>query len=146
MIVGISACNNNNPYYFTNDYSDAPDFPDTTTAISKVIDEDGLAIYTLQEGHGDLEVTIRDNVYIYFTGFYRTTNRDDIFESSYVNGSTSASIVTGVGNYSTTKGEGFVRGILGMKVGERRALVVPDSLNVYGVPVYYDIEVASIEY
>lgn len=146
-ILVISACDTNNTT-FTIDYSDAPDLPDTTQALSKVVNESGLIYYVIQEGAGPFEVGIRDNIRLFFTG------RDPdgtIFQSSFVNGKTSSSIFNNIGSYNNgqgvnSRGEGFVQGILGMKEGERRVLVIPPSQSVFIDTVIYDIELDEILY
>lgn len=146
-ILVISACDTNNTN-FTIDYSDAPDLPDTTQALSKVVNESGLIYYVIQEGAGPFEVGIRDNIRLFFTG------RDPdgtIFQSSFVNGKTSSSIFNNIGSYNNgqgvnSRGEGFVQGILGMKEGERRVLVIPPSQSVFIDTVIYDVELDEILY
>ena len=135
-----------------NDYSNAPDLPDTTATVSKVISESGLIYYVIKEGDPEsFDVVIRDNVYLFYTG--RTISNGEIFESSYENGNTSSVRFINLGTYSTpttrgaaNKGEGFVEGIVGMKEGERRVLVIDSELNNTSVDLIYDIEVDFIDY
>lgn len=147
VILLVTACDTNNPT-FTIDYSDAPDLADTTQAISKVVMETGLIYYVIQDGSGPFEVGIRDNIRLFYTG------RDEdgtIFQSSFVNGVTSSALFNDIGSYRaeqgvSSRGEGFVEGILGMKEGERRVLMIPPSQSVFIDTVIYDIELDEILY
>lgn len=115
---------------FEIDYSTAPD-PFSVEGATPDTSETGLITYQLQDGSGPFEVTIRDQVLIYYTG--RTTN-GEIFDSSYRNGSTSP------GNLSVNSVvDGFREGILGMKEGEKKVLIIPPSL------AYGDIENHSLQ-
>ncbi len=107
---------------FEVDYSTVPD-PFSVEGITPDTSETGLITYRLQAGSGPFEVTIRDRVLMYYTG--RKTN-GEIFDSSYGNGSTTPSNLAVDGVV-----EGFREGILGMKEGEKKVLIIPPSL-AYG--------------
>ena len=94
------------PYYFTYDYSDAPSLPNLSEAIETITHEDGLVIYIMERGTGTQEVTIRDNIFLYYTTFF-FTSRDNIVDSSYLNGS-QASSQFAIGTYQSSRGVGFV--------------------------------------
>ena len=65
LIVGCEE----NPYYFTYDYSDAPSFPNLLEAIEIINYDDGLVVYIMERGTGTQKVTIRDNIFLYYTTF-----------------------------------------------------------------------------
>lgn len=118
------------------DFSSAPPPFDTTSAVSDTTTPDGLTIYTIQEGYGAFKVVSRDQVRIKYTG--RTAD-GKIFDSTYQDGFSNARtfqnltpipISSGFGQVSPLI-EGFRRGIIGMKPGEKRTVVVPPSLG-YG--------------
>ena len=134
------------PFYFTYDYSDAPNLADVSNAIETIESEDGLVVYIMSEGTGTQEVTIRDNIFLFYTTFRGGTSRDNIVDSSYLNGSLASTQFAELGTYERTRGAGFVRGILGMKEGEHRVIMAPDSLNVYGEIVYWDVTLDYIAY
>jgi len=134
------------PFYFTYDYSDAPNLADVSNAIETIESEDGLVVYIISEGTGTQEVTIRDNIFLFYTTFRGGTSRDNIVDSSYLNGSLASTQFAELGTYERTRGAGFVRGILGMKEGEHRVIMAPDSLNVYGEIIYWDVTLDYIAY
>ena len=134
------------PFYFIYDYSDAPNLADVSNAIETIESEDGLVVYIMSEGTGTQEVTIRDNIFLFYTTFRGGTSRDNIVDSSYLNGSLASTQFAELGTYERTRGAGFVRGILGMKEGEHRVIMAPDSLNAYGEIVYWDVTLDYIAY
>lgn len=144
-ILFVSACNNDsNP--FVVDYSDAPPLADTTSALSKVTFESGLVSYLIEDGNPEsFNVVIRDDIIVYYT----TRLVDgEIVASSYVNGSTSPIRVNNVGTQSSISfvGEGFAEGVVGMKEGERRVLVIPESSNTTNQTIVFEIELEAIDY
>lgn len=145
IVLLISACNENSSQ-FVADYSDAPPLADTTTALSKVTFESGLIYYQVEEGNPEsFDVVIRDDIIVYYTT--RLENGDTV-ASSYVNGSTTPVRVNNVGAQLVISfvGEGFVTGVIGMKEGERRVLVIPENLNTAGQTLTLDIELETIDY
>lgn len=145
IIILFTGCEED-PYYFTYDYSDAPSLPNLSEAIETITHEDGLVIYIMERGTGTQEVTIRDNIFLYYTTFRGGTSRDNIVDSSYLNGSQASSQFAEIGTYQSSRGVGFVRGVLGMTEGEHRVISVPDSLNSYGDLVYWDVTLDYIAY
>ena len=118
------------------DFSTVPAPFDTTSAISSTFTEDGLKVYQIQEGFGAFEVVSRDQIRVRFTG--RTAD-GRIFDSSYSNGSTSPATfrnltpipISGTFSQISPLIDGFRRGILGMKEGEKRTVFIPPALG-YG--------------
>lgn len=131
VFFGFSACNEEDPLkVIPPDYSDAPAAYDLEDVPADTM-ENGLQIYYVEEGYGTYPVTPRDIVMVYYTG--RRTD-STIFDSSYGNGTTLPRSFTlnaqGPGGFSLT--EGFRLGLLGMKTGEKRTLIVPPSLGYEG--------------
>lgn len=137
----FTSCDEDNNI-FQVDYSNAEENLLDTAGTVPTVTESGLIIYELEVGTGPFEVISRDNILIYYT--FRLKETDQVFESSYVNGSTLPTRFTTIGNSSTNKGEGFVEGILGMKEGGVRVLVIPPNLSVYRDTVIVDVELDSI--
>lgn len=118
------------------DYSNVPAPYDTTSAVSSTTSEDGLKIYVIEEGYGAFEVVSRDQVRIRFTG--RTAD-GRIFDSSYANGFSTPRTFRNLTPVPINDGfsqispliDGFRRGLLGMRQGEKRTVVIPPELG-YG--------------
>ncbi len=138
----ISACGGDNPFVIRDDFSTVPEpyelgdtVPDTT--------ETGLIIYVLEEGQGEFTVQLRDQIAVYFTG--RTLD-GEIFDSSYKNSNTdpaSLSVLSLI--------QGFRQGVLGMKEGGRRVLIIPPELGYGGTSnvlrddtLRFDVELDAI--
>lgn len=98
---------------------------------------DGITKYTVDEGHGEDRVVIRDRVAIYLT--LRTMDETIIY-SSYQNGNNDpiqASIQniitpqppTVVRNFSFERArtDGLRKGLIGMREGEKRVIIVPPA-------------------
>lgn len=121
-ITALNACGDDS--YGTTDYSTVPAPYDTTASalITSDIDPD-LKYYVIEEGESEDSVTIRDQIYLHYTG--RRTN-GEIFDSSYKNGNLTpySSTITGFV-------DGFTEGLLGMEEGEKRVLIIPPKLG-YG--------------
>ncbi len=151
LIFFCISCGGDNPFSLPpDDFTTVPESfsiqgitPDTT--------ESGLIIYELEEGNGELTVTIRDQVDVYFTG--RSIN-GTVFESTYKNSRTTP---TSYNVSSTSFTEGFQEGILNMKEGGKRVLIVPpelgylnravddsDIIAVRSDTLIFDIEIAEI--
>ncbi len=122
FFVTISCGDGTSSYYYEDDFSTVPD-PYSTVGITPDTSDSGLITYTLENGSGPFTVNIVDDVLVFYTG--RKTN-GDVFDSSFKNSSTSSSQLT-----VTSVIEGFKEGLLGMKEGEKKILIIPPSLG-YG--------------
>ena len=107
----------------------------------------GLEIKTTQEGTGDREVKKGDVVSVLYTGKFTDGK---VFDSTSKNGDRPFTFTVGQGVI-----EGWSQGVLGMKVGEKRNLIIPSDL-AYGDAGYpgaippratlvFDIEVLEIK-
>lgn len=143
------------------DFSTVPPPFDTTQAVNVIDGEDGLKIYVIAEGGGPFEVVVRDQIRIFITG--RRTD-GTVFTSSYSNNSTSPTQFSDLTPNRAVSGftritlvEGLRRGLLGMKEGEKRTIVVPPELgyqdlsspgvngfNLRNDTLVYDVELDEI--
>lgn len=142
MLLFTLSCAGDNPYFFQDDFSDVP-AAFSTVGITPDTTETGLIVYTLAEGNAQIEVGRRDIVKVFYTG--RKTN-GEIFDSSFKNGQTTASQFT-VANVI----DGFTEGLLGMKEGGKKVLVIPPNLAYEGTTntlredtLVFDIELETI--
>ena len=109
---------------------------DLSQADTSYTTESGLEIYVIEEGYGDFEVISRDQIRANYTG-YRLNG--EVFESTFRNGVTSGGIlrnlrtvpISGASGTVSPLIDGFRQGLLGMKEGEKRTLIIPPSLG-YG--------------
>ncbi len=139
FFFAISCGDGSNPYYVEDDFSTVPD-PYEITGITPDTSDSGLITYSLENGNGPFSVQIIDDVLVYYTG--RTTD-GEIFDSSFKNGSTSSTQLA-----VTDVIEGFKEGLLGMKEGEKKVLVIPPSLaygNSTGSSLQNDTLIFDIE-
>ncbi len=121
-------------------YENAPPLPDTSNAVKALRFDDGLRIYVMKEGYSDdpFEVTSNDEIQVHYTG--RTADDGEIFESTYINDYESPRIFNNLtpDRKETSSGvagpliDGFRRGLLGMKVGEKRLIYIPPELGYGG--------------
>lgn len=131
-----------NPYRV--DYSLAKANIFDITGIESRTTESGLIIYDLEPGAGSLEVVSRDNILLYYT--IRFKSSDAIIESSYANNSNFPVQFNGIAAKGNRIGDGFVEGVMGMKEGEKRVVMIPSSESVYSDTVIVDLELDSILY
>lgn len=140
------------------DFSTVPDPYDLSEADTSYTKEGGVEIYVIEEGEGPFEVVSRDVITLYYTG---RTSEGEIFESTYANGNEQpASIrnLTPVSNeQQSSQVEGFRRGLLGMKEGEKRVIIVPpelgyddsrpgtNNMDLRDEELRYDVELESIQ-
>lgn len=162
----IQACDdNNNNSPSEPDYSNVPDPYDLSTADTTFTKEGDVEIYVIEKGEcpgGNEEfctVTSRDQISIKYTG--RIHDDGTIFESTFANDNDEPAVITNLTQNSTSQQsaqiEGFRRGLLGMKEGEKRVIIVPPSLgytdNRPGVnnmdlrdeTLRYDVELIGIQ-
>lgn len=144
LIFITLSCANDDPFLFEDDYSTVPDAYSTTGITPDTLDS-GLIIYEIAEGDTSNPVSVgpRDEVSVYYTG--RKTN-GDIFDSTFKNGLTRPTQYPVVGFV-----DGFTEGMLGMKEGGKRVLVIPPSLGYEGTSnalrndtLVFDIELEGI--
>ncbi len=109
------------------DLSTVPPPIDTTNA-ERIELRDGLVFYRIEEGSGEFEVVRRDNIRWHFT--LRTAD-GEVIRSSYADDNTTPRVIS-VQNSET---EGLRRGVVGMKEGEVRVIVVPPPLGFENVSV-----------
>jgi len=143
IAIALTACNDNDPFFFEDDFSTVPPPYDITTA-AKEIRSSGLIVYTYEAGSGPFTITERDRVLLFYT--FRLSN-STIVQSTYANGRTFPDEF----GLSTTI-RGFREGLVGAKEGSKLTLVIPPSLGYGDSPnspyrtdtLYYDILIQSI--
>lgn len=163
-VLLVQSCADN-PYDI--DFKASPDPFDTTSAVRNFTLPNGTRVYVIEEGGGPFEVVSRDAINIRFTA--RIPN-GKIFDGSYDNRGvadqprtfrnllpTSKRVQTAYGTSVVDPlVEGLRKGLLGMKEGEQRTIVVPPEMGYttedyrqYGVKIgrktlIYDVELVSI--
>ncbi|MEX0894827.1 MAG: FKBP-type peptidyl-prolyl cis-trans isomerase [Balneolaceae bacterium] len=133
------------PRFVEPDYSTVPEMADTSNA-EKVELDDGLTYYVIEEGGGQAKVVSRDAITMYVT--LRRSN-GEVLSSTYANSRTTPQSET-VDRYTDAKG--FKLGVLGMKEGEHRIIVIPPSLGFTGTTnaevrndtITYEVELVRI--
>lgn len=150
----LVSCDDNNTQRI--DYSTVPG-PYSIEGAEEVTTESGLTYYIIEEGVCPSEdeelctVNSRDQVSIYYTKRV-SDDQDRIISSSYVNG-VERPVTTTVTSGNIIAEEGFRQGILGMKAGEKRVLLLPPDL-AYGSTnsqyadktIWIDLEIDEIVY
>ncbi len=139
----ILACGGkSNPFFFEDDFTTVPE-PFDISDEQPIKHDSGLIEYELKVGTGDFTTNRRDNVNVYYTG--RKTS-GEIFDSSYKNGNTTPSNLNVNGVI-----DGFREGLIGMKEGGKKVLVIPPKLAYEGTDnslrndtLVFDIELHSI--
>ncbi|WP_185957293.1 FKBP-type peptidyl-prolyl cis-trans isomerase [Gracilimonas mengyeensis] len=150
--ISVSSCDDDNPYEI--DLSAVPKPFDISNAISSDTTDDGLIIHIIEEGSGQYEVDIRDEIDLYYTGRYLETMEVIVLsrspQTSYINGNTTPSNIPSIPNSRFAIFDGLVEGIVGMKEGEKRVLIIPPELGLgvdedgNGDTARYDLELDEI--
>ncbi len=118
-VVLLGSCDSSDPF---DPYRTVPP-PFDIAGKEKVTLPNGLIYYLVEPGTGDDVTTLRSTVDMHYTG--RLTN-NRIFDSSYIYGSLVPRKM-----YLPDNIRGFNYGAVGMKVGEKRRLIIPPALG-YG--------------
>ncbi len=146
LLLFLISCNQDDP--FRVDYSQVPE-PFELTGVQSTETESGLIFYDLEEGEGPFTINRRDGIRVYYTG------RDEsgrVFDSSYRNGKDTPDFFGDLGSLII----GWREGLIGMKEGQKRVLIIPPSLAYENAPrgssgynlrndtLRFDIEIAEI--
>ena len=143
VIILFSNCKGDSNI-FRVDYSLAEEMLFDVTGISPTTSSTGLITYTVESGEGPFQVTIRDEIYLYIT--VRTKEDNRVVDSSYANGIISPRYYNQNStstNYLPGLIDGVIEGILGMKEGEKKVIVVPPSL-AYGESEGHPLETDTL--
>jgi FKBP-type peptidyl-prolyl cis-trans isomerase len=138
----IQACGDDNDNLFRIDFSDAPPPYERSEALRDSTLEEGLDIFVLEEGDDVLSPLIaNDRVQVRLTG---RTGDGEVFETSFRNNNPGGSFAlpkltpNPAGNPNSSvvilvqSVEGFRKGMIGMREGERRIIDVAPSLGFVG--------------
>ncbi|MGM0545541.1 MAG: FKBP-type peptidyl-prolyl cis-trans isomerase [Bacteroidota bacterium] len=119
------------------DFSTVPEPYDLSEADTSYTIEGDVEIYVIEEGvcpGGDEEfctVNSRDQISLKYTG--RIFDDETIFESTYANDNNDPVLISNLSSNPTDQQaaqvEGFRKGLLGMKEGEKRVIVVPPAMG-----------------
>ena len=123
-----------------------PASPPTITGTSTTL-PDGLQYTIFQDGSGDTAAASGDSVTVNYSGWLQATGA--LFDSSLKSGRTPFTITLGAGRVI----KGWDEGLVGMKIGEKRRLIIPPALG-YGAQVQgpipanstlvFDLEMLSV--
>lgn len=129
----MQSCSDDN--IFNLNFDDAPAPFDTSQAVRNSTIAGNIKIFILEEGEGPFDVVSKDAILVEFTG---RTESGQIFDSSFNNRSPSTSRVLANLTPNAIPGrngpisplvEGFRKGLLGMKEGEIRTIIVPPDMG-----------------
>lgn len=143
VIFVLQSCDDNDPFSFRDDHSTVP-APYDTSGVEREVRPNGLIIYKHDEGSGDFTITERDRVLLFYT--FRLAD-GTIVQSTYSNGRVTPNEFQMSGMI-----RGFREGIVGLKEGGKRTLVIPPPLG-YGNDsrsqfrndtLYYDVLIDRI--
>jgi peptidylprolyl isomerase len=143
MFVAFSGCDTTDPFFFEDDFSMVP-APYDTLGVPREVRANGLKIYTQDPGSGEFAINERDRVLLFYTFRLRDGK---IVQSSYANNRTLPDEFS-----MATTIRGFREGLIGLKEGGMRTLVIPPSLG-YGASttsqfrtdtLFYDIKIHAI--
>lgn len=154
------------------DFSTVPDPYNLSEADTSFTKEGGVKIYVIEKGvcpgvdeenEHFCEVVSRDEITLYLTG---RTSEGEIFRSTYANGNTQPALIRnltpvpkqGPQGSISPQIEGVRRGLLGMREGEKRVIIVPPELgyddtqppprgvniDLRGKELRYDVELENI--
>jgi len=102
--------------------------PVDTTGAEMVELADSLVFFRVRPGEGEFSVVNRDNIRRHFT---LRSSDGEVIRSSYADGNTTPRVAS----VQASETEGLRRGLLGMKEGEIRVIVVPPPLGFENIPV-----------
>ncbi|MGM0588490.1 MAG: FKBP-type peptidyl-prolyl cis-trans isomerase [Bacteroidota bacterium] len=143
LMVGCTD-NPTTPEEEPDDFSTVPE-PYDTTEVTPTVTSEGLRIFELEEGSGRYKVVENDVVWVNYT---LRDSAGNVLDSSYKNGSTDSVRFSLPGTI-----DGFRQGLLDMKEGGKRSLVVPPELGYtensanpayQGMTLYFDVELELI--
>lgn len=163
LLFSLVSCDTEDPFSIPPpDFSTVPEAFDTT-GVESVELREGVKAYILEEGYGPFQATTRDRVSVFMT--LRTADGEIIY-STFANENTDpipvtmrdAGITQNLFSYSILLSytPGLKIGLLGIKEGEQRTLVVPPEQGYGNVSsnnvnaqyredtLIYDIRVSSI--
>ncbi|MCC5908033.1 MAG: FKBP-type peptidyl-prolyl cis-trans isomerase [Balneolaceae bacterium] len=163
LFLVFVSCGTEDDFFGPPDFSTVPE-PYNTGGVEPVSPEEGVEVYILEEGTGPFYLTSRDEVMLFLT---LRTNEGEIIYSTFANGFENPVpvLMRNSGNYQNTFRQDVIQfaytpglriGLLGMKEGEKRSVIVSPEKGYGNVPsgspnaayrestLIYDIRVSTI--
>jgi FKBP-type peptidyl-prolyl cis-trans isomerases 1 len=125
LVFDITLLSNTTPTPFGQTPAPTPPPSPPTITGTAVTTADGLQYTIFQDGSGDTVATSGDSVTVNYSGWLQATGA--LFDSSLNSGRTPFTFTLGSGQVI----KGWDEGVAGMKIGEKRRLVIPPALG-YG--------------
>ncbi|MGM0506324.1 MAG: FKBP-type peptidyl-prolyl cis-trans isomerase [Bacteroidota bacterium] len=125
-LLQVGCADTTNPYFQPPDFSTVPELPDTTQ-LDMIHTQKDLQVYRVKEGSG--KWTIQGRTGEGMNGYITIRLNDDentVLQSTYADGSTTSEQVT---TSDLIDPRGLLEGVIGMKQGERRIIVVGPSMG-----------------
>jgi hypothetical protein len=120
-LIMLAGCGNStDPFFYEPDFTDVPDLPDISEY--EPVEYNGITYYIIEEGEGDFKLQERNDELLSIFLTFRIQEGMEILQSTYADFNTQPENVT-VEDLSDPAG--LLDGVLGMKEGERRVIVVP---------------------
>lgn len=162
-LLFLLSCDTEDPFSIPPPNHDSVPEPIPLTGLTPVQIVPGVEAYIHEEGFGEFFVTARDDVSAYIT---LRTDEGDIIFSSFANENDNPSLIVMrfagtiqndfIYSVSRTYSPGLKAGLLGMKQGESRTLVVSPEMGFKDAPsgslnaqysentLYYEIRISRI--
>ncbi|CAN5347248.1 hypothetical protein BH23BAC3_BH23BAC3_16440 [soil metagenome] len=131
LLFNTTACTTDSGFTMPEPTFDSVPEPLDISGVEAESVQDGTVKYIIEEGYGEDRVVIRDDLLVFIT--LRNMDGDYIY-SSYQNDRTSPNIITVLNvvprlsqNYNVERSftNGLRKGLIGMREGENRVLIVP---------------------
>lgn len=115
-----------NPYFRPPDFTTVPSIPDTTQ-LDLILNQKDLQVYRVEDGSGQWSVQGRNGEGMNaFVTMRLKDEENTILQSTYADGQTIAEQVV---TSDLTEPRGLLEGVIGMKEGERRIIVVGPEMG-----------------
>jgi hypothetical protein len=163
LLVLQSCGDNRNPFIQRFEPEAAPPPYDSTQAVQDSTLDEGLKVYVVKKGNDTFKVSPNDAIQVRYTArradgkvFQTTYHKNDLNGNAEILYNLYPHPSLGPRGSVSPLQKGFRKGLLGMKVGEKRIIRVPPSMgytssnaSINGVDVYnktliYDVELLEI--
>lgn len=151
LFLTTGCADSTDPFSFDPDHSNVPDLPELSS--HEPVEFNGVTYYVIEEGSGEFSLQDRrdETARIFLT--FRLKEGNQILQSTYADFNETPENVT---IEELSEPGGLLDGVLGMKEGERRVIVVPPERGFANVSqnsqfypfrndtLVYDVEVVEI--